>query len=225
MNLLGKGEKMNDERTLSAIAEPMDSGPVYLVNGKPHRPCKCDRHSEVCAQAPGYKRKLLTTEFAHCVLPVNDVLLLGQSAASQSRPMDDLPMGDPHPCDMTTDELDRHLAGEHHAIQAQSIDSPMNACSLKETCLWLKGLAAHGGMHDTPLSSIADTKAEVLARKLIEWAETPHPLEETDDELAKQLRVIRDNTVLVCRALLARSATRPIIPGGECPTCFQKVPR
>ncbi len=39
-------------------------------------------------------------------------------------------------------ELARHLNSEHHAMQAQSIDSPHNACSLKETCLWLKGLAS-----------------------------------------------------------------------------------
>jgi len=38
------------------------------------------------------------------------------------------------------DKLDRHLLAEHHAIQAQDLDSPFNACCYKETCLWLRNL-------------------------------------------------------------------------------------
>ena len=43
-------------------------------------------------------------------------------------------------------ELARHLDSEHHAIRATEIDSPMNACSLKETCQRLKRLALNNAL-------------------------------------------------------------------------------
>lgn len=51
----------------------------------------------------------------------------------------------------TTDKTDRHLRAEHHAIQAQDLDDPFNACMFKDTCLWLRGLALR-----TPPSAVAD---------------------------------------------------------------------
>jgi hypothetical protein len=57
--------------------------------------------------------------------------------------------------------------------------------------------------HDKP-------NAVELARELVEWAERPHvvEIEEPDDELTAEMRVIRENTLIVCRALLARPAGR-----------------
>lgn len=56
-------------------------------------------------------------------------------------------------------ELCQHLEGEHHAILAQSIDSPHNACEFKETCLWLKRLALSLPAFYAP---IKDDQAEPL---------------------------------------------------------------
>lgn len=65
------------------IAEPMDAGAVYLIDGKPHRPCKCDQMSPTCPR--GVKRSEQTCGYGHCFLPVHDVLLATNTASSTER--------------------------------------------------------------------------------------------------------------------------------------------
>src|SRR4026207_229435 len=61
-------------------------------------------------------------------------------------------------------ELARHLEGEHHAIRAVEIDSPFNACMLKETCQHLKrtliGLRPFGALSETGRITSATRETE-----------------------------------------------------------------
>lgn len=66
--------------------------PIYLWEGKPHRLCDCSASRGECPR--GVKRSLGTAELSRCLLPAPDVF----------------PMGDPHPCDMTTEERERFFA-------------------------------------------------------------------------------------------------------------------
>lgn len=61
----------------SAMVPP--PGTVYLLEGKPHRICGCDRMSNVCQQTRSGTRKLETCGFSQCLIPVNDVLMMGST--------------------------------------------------------------------------------------------------------------------------------------------------
>lgn len=91
------------------------------------------------------------------------------------------------------DELGQHLHGEHHAIQAQNIASPSNACSLKETCLWLKRLA----LAPLPVSATRRSILEEAARICDARAEKHGKDDEAENEAqlcAALIRAASDGT-------------------------------
>ena len=45
---------------------------IYMIDGKPHRPCDCDESVEMCPR--GVKRALMTCGFARCMVPAPDVI-------------------------------------------------------------------------------------------------------------------------------------------------------
>jgi hypothetical protein len=51
-----------------AAPPPLYAGNVFLIEGKPHRPCDCSPSINKCAR--GLPRTLLTTEFSRCMVPV-----------------------------------------------------------------------------------------------------------------------------------------------------------
>jgi hypothetical protein len=73
-----------DAPVSSASSNVPPSGPVYLLDGKPHRLCDCDPFKETCRL--GRKRTLATAEFNRCLLPAPDVLIAGAPVSHASTP-------------------------------------------------------------------------------------------------------------------------------------------
>lgn len=103
------------------------------------------------------------------------------------------------------DKLGRHLEAEHHAIRATEIDSPMNACSLKETCQWIKHKFLTLRLA-TPSATrtISRDQAENLARWLVGYL---GPLER--DELTEP----------AVGYILGQVGVGVTVEPGKCPRC------
>jgi hypothetical protein len=112
--------------------------------------------------------KMLTEEhLAKAICIYNGIALIGDDGSQQWWPFCDIAkrmLANERalsPARVTEgDELSRHLEGEHHAIRALEIDSPMNTCPLKETCQWVKRIA----LGPAPESPAKDQPGEQLGQ-------------------------------------------------------------
>lgn len=60
------------------------NGPVYLIDGKPHRECDCDTMTNVCAKGR-VTRSMQTCGFSRCLIPAPDAVITSAVSETQDR--------------------------------------------------------------------------------------------------------------------------------------------